>query len=78
MYAKKKEAKGKYRQRIKGHFENTDPRSMWRGIKTLSDYKYKTTVMTSLWMVQGIVEACLWCGSSSCNTPEALSCIQRN
>ena len=46
MYAKKKEAKGKYRQRIKGHFENTDPRSMWRGIKTLTDYKYKTTLVS--------------------------------
>ena len=38
-----REAKRRYKQRIESHFENNDPRSMWRGIKTLTDYKSSTT-----------------------------------
>ena len=41
-----KDDKGKYRQRIEGHFENTNPRGIWRGIKPLTDYKYKTTLVS--------------------------------
>ncbi len=34
-----KEAKHRYLQRIEGHFKNNNPRSMWRGIKAITDYK---------------------------------------
>ncbi|KAI3364053.1 hypothetical protein L3Q82_010883 [Scortum barcoo] len=32
-------AKSRYKQRIEEHFENNNPHSMWRGIKTITDYK---------------------------------------
>ncbi len=34
-----KEAKNRYLQRIEGHFKNNKLRSMWRGIKAITDYK---------------------------------------
>ncbi|KAI4881601.1 hypothetical protein NFI96_007439 [Prochilodus magdalenae] len=37
-----KEAKHSYKQRIEEHFENNNPRSMWNGIKALTDYKTNT------------------------------------
>ncbi|KAI3354852.1 hypothetical protein L3Q82_004551 [Scortum barcoo] len=33
-----KRAKAAYAQRIQGHFTSNDPRSMWRGIKCITDY----------------------------------------
>ena len=33
------EAKRKYQQHIEGHFKTSDSRSMWRGIKAITDYK---------------------------------------
>ncbi|KAI3376533.1 hypothetical protein L3Q82_016993 [Scortum barcoo] len=33
-----KRAKTAYAQRIQGHFTSNDPRSMWRGIKCITDY----------------------------------------
>ncbi|KAI3376028.1 hypothetical protein L3Q82_016561 [Scortum barcoo] len=33
-----KRAKAAYAQRIQGHFMSNDPRSMWRGIKCITDY----------------------------------------
>ena len=32
-------AKHRYKQRIEEHFEGNNPRSMWRGIRTITDYK---------------------------------------
>ncbi|KAI3359394.1 hypothetical protein L3Q82_002898 [Scortum barcoo] len=32
-------AKSRYKWRIEEHFENNNPHSMWRGIKTITDYK---------------------------------------
>ncbi|KAK3563111.1 hypothetical protein QTP86_016349, partial [Hemibagrus guttatus] len=40
------EAKQRYQQRIEGHFINNNPRSMWRGIKAITDYK-SITPLTS-------------------------------
>ncbi|KAI4883243.1 hypothetical protein NFI96_004646 [Prochilodus magdalenae] len=37
-----KEAKHSYKQHIEEHFENNNPRSMWNGIKALTDYKTNT------------------------------------
>ncbi|KAI4889320.1 hypothetical protein NFI96_006060 [Prochilodus magdalenae] len=37
-----KKAKHSYKQRIEEHFENNNPRSMWNGIKALTDYKTNT------------------------------------
>lgn len=34
-----KEAKHRYKQRIEGLFDNNNPQSMWRGIRTITDYK---------------------------------------
>ncbi|KAK3543143.1 hypothetical protein QTP70_011677 [Hemibagrus guttatus] len=36
------EAKQRYQQRIEGQFVNNNPRSMWRGIKAITDYKSST------------------------------------
>ncbi|KAK3526479.1 hypothetical protein QTP70_029657, partial [Hemibagrus guttatus] len=35
-------AKQRYQQQIEGHFVNNNPRSMWRGIKAITDYKSST------------------------------------
>ncbi|KAI3365927.1 hypothetical protein L3Q82_009699 [Scortum barcoo] len=32
-------AKSRYKRRIEENFENNNPHSMWRGIKTITDYK---------------------------------------
>ncbi len=32
-------AKHRYKQRIEEHFNGNDPRNMWKGIKTITDYK---------------------------------------
>lgn len=34
-------AKASYAQKIQGHFSSTDPSSMWRGIKSITDYDKK-------------------------------------
>ncbi|KAK3547907.1 hypothetical protein QTP70_000572 [Hemibagrus guttatus] len=36
------EAKQRYQQQIGGHFVNNNPHSMWKGIKTITDYKSST------------------------------------
>lgn len=33
-------AKLRYKQRIEEHFNNNNPRNMWRGIRTIMDYKH--------------------------------------
>ncbi|KAK3545736.1 hypothetical protein QTP70_011332 [Hemibagrus guttatus] len=38
------EAKQRYQQRIEGNFLKNNPRSLWRGIKALMDYKSSTTL----------------------------------
>uniref|UniRef100_A0A3B5QBX0 Reverse transcriptase domain-containing protein n=1 Tax=Xiphophorus maculatus TaxID=8083 RepID=A0A3B5QBX0_XIPMA len=37
-----KQAKLQYKQQIEEHFINNNPRSMWRGIRTMTDYKHST------------------------------------
>lgn len=34
-----KKAKSAYALRIQGHFNSNDPRSMWKGIRCITDYK---------------------------------------
>ncbi|KAI3358026.1 hypothetical protein L3Q82_003047 [Scortum barcoo] len=41
-----KRAKAAYAQRIKGHFTSNDPRSMWRGIKCITDYNTRDAQCT--------------------------------
>ncbi|KAI4889033.1 hypothetical protein NFI96_004409 [Prochilodus magdalenae] len=40
-------AKHCYRQRIEEHFSSFDPRRMWQGIQTLTDYKPRSTVLAN-------------------------------
>ena len=37
-----KRAKSKYSKKIQGHFSSNDPHSMWRGIKSITDYNRKS------------------------------------
>ena len=37
-----KQAKLRYKQKIEDHFNNNNPRNMWRGIRTMTDYKPST------------------------------------
>lgn len=36
-----REAKRSYASRIKQHFNNNDPQSMWKGIQCITDYRHK-------------------------------------
>ncbi|KAI4903633.1 hypothetical protein NFI96_009461, partial [Prochilodus magdalenae] len=40
-------AKHCYKQRIEEHFSSSDPRRMWQGIQTLTDYKPRSTVLAN-------------------------------
>ncbi|KAJ8392596.1 hypothetical protein AAFF_G00074740 [Aldrovandia affinis] len=42
-----RDAKAAYRKRIESHFEDSNPRRAWQGIRQITNYKYSTNRNTS-------------------------------